>query len=452
MESGFVRSAMWALVKINTRERLILFAIFLNQFNYWPSFEFAGLGGFSFEIAMISGLVLFLNGYSEFKMALVPKLFSMRKYLLLYVWLAYGAILGAVMSDEPEVIIVKSLYLGSVMLGAQVVALMHRENVIDFENILKGWVGVAMLMVPLYIAQYVLAALGVDWVSKRAYRVGVFEFPRLHGFSFEPLFLANWLLVPTLYSLTKPKLQRKVAFVLSFVLLLTLARGAVIALVLALLLYALLRKVRLEGLRNIFRPLTSALVLILLVTGLSAQFNGSTFLQGSFRYMDHLTLGLFNSGGASNVGYLEVGPDGREIINTREIDRQGVVEASTVSRVDAIKLGFEIYEEQPITGVGMFRLGEEANALYPEVYQDESLVTNAQPVDTLVETGLIGTGLLALVFMTSLKVIFRKSILVVMLAALVVQMLFFTNLFLLPFWLVLASVLATKPPKGLRIG
>lgn len=448
--SAFIKSSMWTLVTINTTERMILFAIFLNQFSYWPTKSFEGLGGFSLEVSMASGLVIFLQSLRLYRGSLFSKLLSLPYFLPIYLWMMYGVGLGMVMSSSPATILVKGLYLFSIILGANLVGVLYVDRRIEIENILKGWVGLAILMTPVFIGQYLLAVLGVDGVIRRAYQVSIFEFPRLHGFSHEPLFLANWLLVPAIYSIRKKGPQGIVATLITLMIFLTLARGAIYALVVGLLVYALVSRLSLGKIRDLFRPVTTALGGALLIVAISAQLNGSTPLQGAFRYMDHLTLGLFNSGGASNVGTIDVGD--RTVIDTHQIDRTGVVEASTISRIEAIKLGFEIYGDRPITGVGMFRLGEEANLKYPEVYQDTSLVTNSQPVDVLAETGLIGLVIIALLVVLKRRQLFRRSVLSVLLFALFFQFLFFTALFIFSFWLILSLALVSRSERGLKIG
>ncbi len=453
-ESNFAMTAMNQLVFVNTTEIVILLAIFINQFNYWPTASFDGLGGFSLEISMLSGLMLVLRGLHVYKTKIIQALLRVPAFLFVYAWIVYGVGLGMLNSDSPQTIAVKGLYLLSIVAGTHVIATFYADKKISVGRIIKGWVIASVILAPLFILQYLLVALGVEDLSKRAYQVGIFEFPRLHGFSFEPLFLANWLLVPTIYAITMIRSNRSVATVLSLLIFLTLARGAIIALVVALIAYALVTRLGLKRLRYLFRPVVHGLSIALVLVAISSQINGTTALQGAFRYMDHLTLGVFNSSGAENISLVEVetSEGTKTIIDTKEIDKTGAVEASTVSRVEAVELGIEMFEDEPLTGVGMFRFGEAANEKYPEVYKDTDVVANAQPVDILAETGIVGIALLAALVVFARRQLLALSIPVLLLVALVIQYAFFTNLFLIPFWFILGVVLTGRVTKELRFG
>ncbi len=453
-ESSFSMTAMRQLVFINKTEVIVLIAIFLNMFTYWPTIPFDGLGGFSLELSMLSGLLLVARGVQMYGASIMRKLMTVWQFGFIYAWIGYGAAIGLMGSDSPATILVKTLYLLSTVVGAHVVAAMYVDKVVSAERIIKAWVVMTVLMAPIFLIQYILVSLGVDDVSKRAYQVGIFEFPRLHGFSFEPLFLANWLLVPAIFAITKMRANRAAATILALLIFLTLARGAIIALFIALVIYALATRLGIKQLRFLFRPVFHALIITLIMVGFAAHYNGSTVLQGAFRYMDHLTLGVFNSGGADNVSTIsvETSEGTRTVINTREIDREGAVEASAESRVEAMKLGIEMFEDNPITGTGLFRFGEAVVEKYPEIYDDTGIVANSQPIDILAETGLIGAAIIAAFMVASRKQLLAFSIPVILLLALSIQFLFFTGLYLLPFWFILGVVLTGKVTKDLRFG
>ena len=428
------------LLLLNLNELIILGAIFLNSLNYWPTFAIPGFESASFEFAMLSGVLIILRALFVYRQKLIGRLLQSRVYMLLYAWLAFGVGWALAQTSSVKEIAFKGLYVFSIVLAAHIVAVMAREGKVSVEAILRGWVFIALLLVPIFLVQYALVSLGFDTFSKRAYQVGIFDFPRLHGFSFEPLFLANWLLAPTAYAFVKMRDNPIIPYLFSLLIFLALARGALIALTIALVGYVFTSRQGILYIRLLFRPMVYALITTVAIVGVVSQINGSTPLQGAFRYMDHLTLGVFNSGGANNVSFTEVeaGGETREIINTKEIDREGVVEASTVGRLDAIEVSLDMFEGNEAAGVGLFRLGEETMEELPEIYTDDSFVTNAQPVDVLVETGLIGVAILLVFAGLTLRRILQRNVLTVALVALTIQYFFFTNLFLLPFWLVLA--------------
>jgi len=436
------------LLYLNRSELIIVAAIFLNSFNYWPSFNSSLFGSFSFELSMISGLLLIVAGLTEFGSSLFKKLSATPLFIIPYLWVAYGLTIGYINNADSltSSSMAKGVYLLSVVAGGHVAATLYANKKVSITNILRGWSSAAILLAPVLLAQYVLVSLGVDSLSKNAYQVGVFEFPRLHGFSFEPLFLANWLLVPTVFTLLKDQSSRLAVFLLPLLVFLTLGRGAIYALIASLLVFGFTSRRRAQNIKIALKPLISAALLTLIFVGVSAQLNNSTALRGVFRYVDHLTLGVLNEDGANNIQYKEVLIEGKptQVINTSILDKNGAVEASTVSRGEAINLSYDIFEDNRLTGVGLFRLGDEAAKRSPEQYADGDFVANSQPIDILAETGIIGITLLFSFVVLARKTIFRRNVISIALLALVLQYLFFTNIFLVPFWIIAAFAVVKK--------
>jgi hypothetical protein len=376
-------------------------------------------------------------------------------------WLAYAFALSLLLTNQHAYIVLRSLHIFSIVGGAFCVWLLYQDKKIRLGNIFTSWLFLILFLAPVYYTQYLLASLGYDDVVKHAYKVGVFQFPRLHGFSFEPLFLANWLLPPLFYALhrSRERLFIYLATIVSSLLFLTLARSAIHGLLVGCALYIIYSGINRHGILKIARPLLFGLLISFYFIGLSSSINYSSPSEGIGRYLDHLTLGVFNLEDANNVSYrdVEVTQDDGTIvtesyIDGSQLDTKGVVEGSTIGRLQAIKEGLTLFRDNPVTGVGLLRSGEEANKTKPEVFKGTKFVTNSLPVDILAETGLIGVSLLAAFLVSARRLLFRpRNLVFVILVALAVQSLFFSSLVMLPFWIMIALSLA-RNDKELGLG
>lgn len=450
----------WHFVKeLRRSEKFVLAATLLNHFSFWPSLTIDPESSSGIELAMFSGILLI--GYSLVAMReqMIDFVRSNRSLLWPIAWLAYGSLLALFNTSQPVLILLKIGYLTSVMGGMIGVMYLVRSRQLRLKKILDGWVVLACCIALVTIGQFALVSFGVHSVIRPMYDIGVFQFPRVHGFAFEPLFLANWLLVPLLYSVDRVRSTFSPRFMalttlMATVFFLTLSRGAFIGLALGLSVL-LLANYR-TFIKTAYRfgvALLPGFVAALLLVGGSAALQGSSARKSMVRYLDHTTLGFFNTEGAQNAEKIKQANQATPSKDTKPavvLDTEGVVEDSTKGRVSAVRTGIDIYTRDATTvifGIGLFRYGEEAHALDPSHYPTTKEFTNNQVLDIVMDTGLVGIVLLT-AFAYANRSSFRRTgtFWKASLTGLAAQFTTFSGYFLLPFWLVVACIIAVKEP------
>lgn len=448
-------------LRLNIFEKAILIAIFLNLFSFWPTYTINQSEKSGFELAMLSGLLLCI--FTIYKVGLKTLLQSI--YTLtwrpLALWFVYGSTLTLILTSTPEINILRIGYLLTVMLASYCVYFLIKTKKANPQIILTGWVALAILITPILLTQFLIASIYQDTFIRDIYGVGTFQFPRIHGFSFEPLFLANWLIAPLLYlyySIWKSPSTKNFIYtvMVSSVFFLTLSRGAFIALAATLIILALLN---LKEVRSLIYPSTSVLVGLLIslfFVGAASSINNSSFQNGVGRFLDHSTLGIFNSEGAGNVKPDKVtstnGETKETFVNIQGIDNKGVVEGSTEGRIESNKSALNIFTDNfsnAIFGIGLFRFGEVANSNEPEIFSSSKQLTNNQWLDIFVETGILGAALIIYFIHVNKAQIFKSHQLYkLLILCLSIQFLTFSGYFLMPFWVCLGILLGSNNRIG----
>ena len=449
------------LRQFNTAERVVLLAILINHFSFWPSIVIDSASGSGLELAMLSGLLIFGYTYIHLRKRLTSFIYMNMHVLWLIAWFVYGGVLMLLLTNNIPLNLLRFGYLASMLLAMLSVAVMIRHKVVRFTRLMEGWVYLALFIAPVILIQYLVASFTDATIIRDSYDVGVFAFPRAHGFSFEPLFFANWLLPPIIYMLytsqQQPRRHKWATLILGVLLFLSVSRGAFFALSVAIAIMIVRQQLNIGATLQRYLPLAGGFVIALLLIGTVASANNSSFLNGIGRYLDHATLGLFNSEGASNVENLkqEAAQETAETgIATPTIDTVGVVEDSTKGRLSASQTAIDIYMRDPLTiatGIGLFRFGEEAHALDPDSFPTTKEFTNNQLLDVIVETGLIGFGLLVMFVATSYGVMRNAPLVsVYIIAALCIQFISFSGYFLAPFWIVLGCIIGSQQNRIIR--
>jgi hypothetical protein len=263
----------------------------------------------------------------------------------------------------------------------------------------------------------------------------VFGFPRIQAFSKEPLYLANFLFLPIGVMLglflsrqdVVPRLWLTGILGSTLVIfLLTLSRGAFIAMVPLLLLCALFFLQKFLTWRNV----TLSVLGLAIVGGLVWGILGLIGSEARERFLSHATL--------------------QDVLIIREGE-------SGFGRLTTFERAIEIWQRSPITGVGLGNYG-------PAVAQDPLIVpehgwdiVNNQYLESLAETGIIGLALLLLLwgwtivrsfvsFFTTRDPLIRAILggLTAALVAMLVQYNFFSTLYIMHIWVAVGLLIALQ--------
>ncbi len=434
---------------------LAVFFILLSATG-WPSFEFTVFSRpISLEPAMF--VVLVVGGLTTFKL-LVKGLPTNKwsntspAWKLLAGWFIFATANSLVSTMHPGPILLNAVYslaAVSLTLGA------WNTSKLSVTKVMEVWSWAAVIVSTVGIVQFLLAAFSSYSPVLASSSIGVFSFPRVHGLSLEPLYFANWLLPPAIFMVWSMKKQKSNRAQLGLLvvltaLALTLARGAFIALAIAMIAMAIKKKVSFKKLAT---TASAALLACLLLVGASTAANSNdSAISGALRYLDHATMGVFNSAGATNTLHKETATPTTQSPATYDhsaLDTEGVVEGSTIDRIETSKDALTVFSDTPkniLLGVGKNRFGEEAGRLFTNKYADSSIVNN-QPLEVLVETGVVGLALIiaaSIIFwrdyLRNLDTAFEY--LSYILLALLIQWLFYSNYNSFPLWMIIGLVVS----------
>lgn len=422
---------------------IVLMAFFL-PFERIPSVDIAG---FTFKINhLVGGLTLLFW--------LLAILFTRRKIapnpisipLLLFFFFLFLSGLGAENQFRHLTVYISLL----IMLGIHIAAL----NGLTSKAVLQRVVGAIFISVGLMclIGLYQFAGDMIGLPTNLTgldpgYTKVVFSFPRVHAFSKEPLYFANYLFIPLGVGLalffSKYKAPAKAGklgiverlngplllplMILIFInFLLTLSRGAFIAFVPFAIIFAIFYY------RQIFTPRNVILGAITLITSL-------TVVYGVLRVASPEALERF-------IGHAKL-----EDVLVQKTGESGF------GRLQTFLQAYEAWQTSPVTGIGLGNFGP-----YIMSYPDRTPATgwqivNNEYLELLAETGVLGLGtwlfILILIFGRSVVAYRRatdeylKAVLVGLTAALVAMMVqynFFSTLYIIHIWILLALILGVQ--------
>lgn len=228
-----------------------------------------------------------------------------------------------------------------------------------------------------------LAGVSTKWtLLQEHYTLKIFGFPRVHSTFLEPLLMANFLLIPIFLMVSlwlKKQIKAKVFIPLLIILLvvfiLTISRGAYLALLVAGIFLVIFAFKEIFQWRRIL-----LLLLILAISGLVAF--------GMIRVAGKQALANFMEQGETVV---------------KKPEEQGF---STAHRLMTFKIAFQAFKEHPVFGIGPGNFGS-----YYDNYPMESLpkveyqTVNNQYLEVLAENGILGLA----VFVLFLIILFIRS-------------------------------------------
>lgn len=287
------------------------------------------------------------------------------------------------------------------------------------------------------------------------------DFSRSNGLSEEPQYLTTVLLLPAsllyFFVTTRTKHWHWLSWVaVDIAVLLSLSRGGFLAhgfLALLWVGYWLTRRQwRLIG----WRIATSAVALVITLglIGWSGSLPGHKGAEWTVRrYIEQASSGLL----PLHTNFVQDQNPSGPVVNQFEDpksdnspegrDEIGVVEESTISRLETYRQGLKIWLANPLNfifGVGYGSIGSELHDRFNKGYTDKSLVNN-QPIQLVAELGLVGLMIVAFLIWQFVRVFHRsrvstpiKLMVAGLLLATAVQFLFYSAFHLPQLWLVIA--------------
>lgn len=266
---------------------------------------------------------------------------------------------------------------------------------------------------------------------RELYTSDVLGFTRIQSTAYEPLYFANFLLIPIALLFAFFLSQRSklggamtlVLFILGMIaLVLTVSRGGYLAAA------AMLATVGLFYLRRVFRPEMIALFIGAVVIG------GWVVIQ---------SLGV--GGGLFTLDKFE-----EHVVNV-------FYGASFDERVYTIEQARQAWREHPWTGIGVGAFGPWA-APHPQYMPEDGwLIVNNESIEVLAETGIIGlmvyVGIIVMLIIRSLRAIratkdgYLRAVMVALLAAfigIIVQYQTFSTLYIMHVWFLIGLMIAVQ--------
>ena len=225
--------------KLSLAEKILFFAPFMVWFSYYPNFNFGKAAGanLEFSIALIYAVILALFS--------IKNIFKNRKTLLknnavlvtgFFVFWNFLTILSS--QNQLRSFLVSGVWL---VLWLNFLAILSfSKNKKLFESIIKNFIFSAFLMSIFAIIQVIYGTWS-DWGLCAGCSARGFGFVRPSVFAIEPQFFASMLLAPILILISRifnkksTKKEKIAVWIMLFALYLTLSRGAIFALLLAVL-------------------------------------------------------------------------------------------------------------------------------------------------------------------------------------------------------------------------
>jgi len=268
---------------------------------------------------------------------------------------------------------------------------------------------------------------------KDIYTKAVMGFPRIHAFSMEPLYFANFLFIPlgvlcgTFFFKIKKimPLWQQFLFILLIIMMIVLgiSRGAYIALAVFVLIFAIFLLKKVLTWKNMILILASVAV----IGGATFAFLSVSQPDAVNKFLEHAQLGDFSEG---------------ESVQKRLVDYQKAI---------------DYWQEKPFLGIGPGNYGPRYLD-YPshEGITDWEIVNN-QYLETLAETGVFGLLFLVVIYLIVIirsitaylktRNMFLKAVLFGLLAAFIailVQYNFFSTLYIMHIWVLIGLLIAIQ--------
>ena len=358
---------------------LVAILVFL-PFEMFPKFSVYGI---NIRISQLLGLILIISCYP----LLIRKVADIKKQP--WLWLAGFVVVSAISSifalSQQKAISTTLFYAFDILLAYCVYLVFSTQKSDLYKKIIFA---VSVFVAVFCMYQFVGDTLGLNsglLLLETRYTKLIFGFPRIQGFSIEPLYLANYLLIPIGLSLgaliVKP--QRYLYGLLTlftYLVWLTVARGAYFAvlsmLILSLVIIVYKKQYRLAV--NIVLLISFSAFLAFASIWASGKF--ATQLPESTKSQTQYQTSIPQEG-ISSEGNTE-----RLVEHTVDFTD----ETSFTDRIKTSKTAGQLFVQNPLTGVGPGNFGRYVVQKYPGTYTDVDQIVNNEPLEILAEVGLLG--------------------------------------------------------------
>lgn len=425
------------IIKLN--RWLLCGILFSLPFERIPSLS-VGPGGLTIRISQVLGLVLIMIN--------LPLVWSRRKALMAgpWIWLvAFNllSLISALASQHRGHSLKIAMFVAFVSLLSFVVAhTFQRQDIKQYAI----WGGVGLTIACVFgIYQFFGDLAGLPgWATglrEQYMKGGIFPFPRIQSTALEPLFFANYLLVPLSIVLLLQVFIKRTYWVLSLTILsivsLSLSRGAQLAaacVLLAVIAIATLRR-RYTAAGGLALTGICAIAISILLIAL-----------GSFLYPQY--------NGTRNTAKASVNSFAKQSTN---IDQGESAKGRSLGR----KIALNEARRHPVIGVGPGNYGYYAYANYPTEFGSSATVVNNEPLEIAAEEGFIGLALMIgfaiSLFLLSINTIKKTKDPIIKLAttglliglvAITIQYQLFSTLYITYVWVyigLLAGLVKAKP-------
>ena len=282
-----------------------------------------------------------------------------------------------------------------------------------WRNLWRLFIGSSLVVAAWCLIQCILDVIGVPRECSLMC-VGCtsssFGFPHPNGFAIEPQFMGNLLLAPTIMCGVQMFKNRKMLllfFIFSCAVFLTFSRGAIYALIVAMIFFTAMKVVQTKKWREmlVWPVIILAFLFTLNLQGIFAAVSptNDTYFSGIAKALNHLSLGIIDirAKDSSNVGAVSEESNGSTF--------DGYVEDSTNIRMQLTGAALKTWAKDPQTilfGVG---IGGAGQAMYDAGNSDwpKEIVQN-EYASLLLETGIIGIVLIIYTAVLVLKAL-KKS-------------------------------------------
>jgi len=343
-----------------------------------------------FEVTIRTSLIIGALVITRAIYLLIAKKVQIKKSLQYYLLLAFVVWIILII---PESINIKRAiqvvgYDIFVILLAVSVSIIYKKEYLKY--LLSLLLGVTIFVSAFAFYQFFGDIIGIPYVYTglaERYTSGLFGFPRVQGFSLEPLYFGSFMLIPTMllftftalkqHEVTSSKNTKILLFVFSTVIFITVARGAIYGLIAGVLVVTIVTLIKkLATVKSIFMAIVVVLIafiasLLIINYGSKIPLDDSKTYgkQGGAAYTQQLsTTSLEGSGGE------------------REVARQQAIDLLKDNK-SAIILGI---------GPGQFGPYVSGNTPSPSGWT----IVNNLTLELLLELGIIGLGILLIFFIS----------------------------------------------------
>lgn len=359
---------------------LLALILFLLPFELIPRFEIYGA---TVRLSQLAALALVIINYKT--------IWLNRNELIKnpWIWLVVFIIVSTISSlfaiSTKKAFMTTSFYLFSFILAFTIAKVFRaKESNLYTKIVLLTSLFIVGICVYQFFGDTFGLSTSVTLISDK-YSKLIFGFPRVRGLSIEPLYLANFLIIPLGLSLSLVYFKAyKYSYILSAVFLtsiwLTVARGAYLAAgVMLLVLTALMfwHKMFKEFL------VLAGVVLLSILLSFSLIWASGRFAKQL--PVEKATQTEFDTT-IPTEGITAEGNTDRLLEHTTDFSS----ETSFTDRAKTAKTALELSKQYPLLGVGPGNFGRYVVKTYPQTFTDINQIANNEPLEILSEVGILG--------------------------------------------------------------